>query len=183
MTTIHIQSEIPQITDAISWSDALAIVEAKQQKKIQTRRRRVARRLTRKTGKKGGVLFIVEQMNDEFPDYTWEQYEKDIKGMKPRQSAQKGKNRLKRYGRYPVMQRLLRQYHFDKDPEKLKQANDLRKKMTKPYKMMYRKGGEERLYQFPATYSYEIIKRLASLKWNNWKHLKEQVDEITRYCF
>ena len=100
------------------------------------RRMRKARRLYKKQ-----PVFAFEILKREYPEYTHEQFWDDLR-YRRRPKKKKGKSPLCRYGRYRRMQELGAQFEVTGKFEFAIQAMQLRKNMTKPYRVMVRVGGE-----------------------------------------
>ena len=96
------------------------------------RRLRRARYLTKKM-----PLFAFQVMQSEYQGYTYDQFLDDLRRRsKPKQK--KGRSPLIRYGRYQHLQKALADYHITGDIRFAIEAQQLRKRITKPYRVLYR---------------------------------------------
>lgn len=95
---------ITEQADRQAASQGVISLEVAMKRRIQ-RRRRVAKRLAKRA-----PLFAVEEMQREFPGYNLELFEADIsRKTKKGKSFRRPKTPLYRMGRYPLMQRALRE--------------------------------------------------------------------------
>ncbi|SOD17761.1 hypothetical protein [Pedobacter xixiisoli] len=94
------------------------------------RRMRRARRLHKQQ-----PLFAYEMMRTDYPGYPYELFLDDLRYRKPRKKRTR-KSGLCRYGRFNRMQSLISQYGWTGDIELARQANKLRERMTKPYRVL-----------------------------------------------
>lgn len=134
------------------------------------RRMRKARRLYRKE-----PVFAFATMLNTYPDYTHEQFLDDLRYRKP-PKRRKGKAVLLRYGRYQQMLRFLELYKRTENVEYAIQAQRLRSRMTKPYRVLARVCGETWEYNFDPTISLHEIERL-TIALSTCKTVKE-VDKM-----
>jgi hypothetical protein len=145
--------------------------------KTQSRRRRVAMRQLKRC-----PLFAVEFMQSEFPDYDESQFFMDIQRKGKKQATTKSaKNPLTKFGRYAEMTKSLNEYRFSGDTQHLAHAQRMRNNMSKPYQIWYKKAGVDVEYSFPAKYSYQLIKKLAALRYADEQDLDNQIKELTKY--
>lgn len=134
------------------------------------RRIRKARRLYRKE-----PVFAFQILCAEYPDYTHEQFLDDLRYRKPRKRKAK-KTTLTRYGRYMRMLHFLEKYRQTKNIEHAIQAQRLRKRMTKLYRVLLRLDGETLEYNFSPTISITKIEHL-TIELSTCK-TAEEADEI-----
>lgn len=104
-------------------------------------------------------LFAFETMRLDYPDYTQEQFWDDLRyRKKPRKK--KGKSSLMRFGRYRRMEKLDELYRTTENIEYALQSQTLRRRMTKPYRVLVRIGGQSIEYSFSPLIQIENIERL-----------------------
>lgn len=121
-----------------------------------TRRMRRARRLYRKQ-----PLFAYAILSGEYMEYSYEQFLDDLRyRTKPKRKEKK--TMLTRYGRYRRMAELLERYRNTGELEPAIQAQRLRKRMTKPYRVLVKINGESIEYGFEPTIAIAEIERLTS---------------------
>jgi len=89
----------------------------------------MARRLLKKQ-----PLFAYCLMREAYPDYTHEQFLDDLRYRRP-PKKRKGKNGIQKYGRYCRMEELLLRYRQDGNIAHALQAQKLRERMAKPYRV------------------------------------------------
>jgi hypothetical protein len=145
-------------------------------RKIERRRKRVAKRMYKKT-----PMFAIEFMQKEFPGYTIEQFEEDIAPGKYKPKKKKGKSQLKRQGRYPLMQKALSNYYFTGDVKYLQEAQKWREKMFLKFEVVFRLGKEQRILTFPSTTSVNFIQNLAKITFTSWEELDKILEKKLEY--
>jgi len=106
------------------------------------RRMRMARRLFKKQ-----PLFAYCMMLEAYPDYTHAQFLDDLRYRRPPKSR-KGKNGIQKYGRYCRMEELLHRYRQDGNIAHALQAQKLRERMAKPYRVRVTIGSYRLEYGF-----------------------------------
>lgn len=125
-------------------------------------------------------LFAVEFMKEEFKNYTYEQFESDIKGKKlPKKK--KGKSPMARQGRYLPMLKAISEYRQTGNLEFLYQAKRLRDRMFQPFLFEYRIGKECRRMQFPSTTSMRLMRELTQIQFSTWEELDKILEVKTRW--
>lgn len=105
------------------------------------RRMRTARRLY-----KVQPLFAYALMLELYPEYGQDEFWEDLRLRKP-SKKKKGKSFLVRYGRYSRMVAMLNRYEQTGNPEDALQVIRLQERMTKPYRVLVRVGGERIEYK------------------------------------
>lgn len=121
-----------------------------------TRRMRRVRRLYRQQ-----PLFAYEMLCREYVGYSYGQFLDDLRyRTKPKRKEKK--TTLTRYGRYRRMAELLERYRQTGELEFALQAQRLRKRMTKPYRVLVKISGESIEYGFEPTIAITEIERLTS---------------------
>jgi len=139
------------------------------------RRKRLAKRMAIRF-----PLFAVQFVSEEFPQYTHEEFEKDLQGKKfPKFKA--GKSQLKRQGRYPLMSRALTNYHVTKDQKYLEEAQILRNKLFSRYEVVFMVEGERIYLTFPSTQSVQFVESFMSLKYSSRDELEALIKEKMKY--
>lgn len=118
------------------------------------RRLRKARRLFKRF-----PLFAFEMMRETYPEYEYELFWDDLRRRTPKKKRKK-KSPLVRYGRYWRMDKLISQFRLTKNFELIEQANQLRRQITKPYRMVIRLKGMRKEYFFSPFISIERIEEL-----------------------
>ena len=96
---------------------------------IRNRRKRLARRLWKKQ-----PLFAFYELMDRYPGYSVDEFMSDLKPRRPKK-RKAGKSTLPRYGRYPEMMALLREYRETGDVAPAIRAQQLRVLITKPFRL------------------------------------------------
>jgi len=139
------------------------------------RRLRKARRLWKKQ-----PLFAYHMMQEQYPGYTFAEFQEDLR-LRSRKRKRKGKSGLCRYGRYQKIQQLLDEFHMTRDFDRIREADRLRRNITKPYRVMIRLEGETREFEFQAVVPVERIKALvqnarACKTWSEFEILKGRVE-------
>lgn len=160
--------------------DVQAIDLEKLRKMHIQRRRNHAKRLLKRF-----PLFGVEFMQERYDlkGYGWYDFLEDSKRRtKKRKGNRKKKSPLIRQGRYPLMQKALSQYRLTGEVEHLQKAQKLRNLLYYPWRIQYKLNGVAKDYFFPSTYSYILIKKLASIQFKNWKELEEKQEPMLRYA-
>lgn len=152
-----------------------------EQYKIRRERRRknVAKRMAAKY-----PLFAVEIMKDEhgFRDYNMEQFEKDIAGKRFTKYKRKGSEKyMKRFGKYELFKKAMLNFHQTNDSKFLIEAKKWKQNIHKKWKIEFRLNKDVKEYQFPATYSFSIIKQLMQYKFKSWEELDKYIDDICKY--
>lgn len=122
---------------------------------LNIRRLRRARYLTKKT-----PLFAFQIMQSEYEGYSYEQFLDDLRRRSKQKEKKKGRSPLVRYGRYQQMETALGSYHLTGDIEFAIEAQRLRKRMTKPYRILFRCGTETVEYSLSALIPIGSIARL-----------------------
>lgn len=121
-----------------------------------TRRMRKARRLYRRQ-----PVFAFPFLCTEYPDYTHEQFLDDLRyRTKPKRKNKK--TTLTRYGRYGRMVELLGLYRNTGNTEYAVQAQQLRKRMTKPYRVLVKINGKSWEYGVDATIPIREVEQLTA---------------------
>lgn len=138
--------------------------------------KRQARRLFRKY-----PLFALEFLSDKFEGYDSQKLASDLSGMKPKKKR-RSKDVLKRFGRYPVMQKHLKLYKNTGDLDHLFAAQRLRNVITKPYRIRYHLNGDDLFQCLPPTYSYDVVKDFASIKFKSFEELEEKIKAKMQYA-
>lgn len=170
--THHIVISAPYQED---YSDVISIGEY--DKKRQSRRKRVSRRMAKKY-----PLFALEFMKEEFPEMDYDTWEEDVITRKKSKSKRKSKSPMQRQGRYPLFQKAMNEYRFSKDLKDLEKAQQLRDRMFKDFLFVFTLGNEKKTYRLPSTASLGLVKRISSIKgYKTWEELEERWAEITRY--
>jgi len=144
-------------------------------KKRVKRRKRVARRLAKRF-----PLFAVEFAREEFPNYDYQQFEKDLEGARLGKKK-KGKSQLARQGRYPFMKKALAQYQITKDQKYLEEAQQWRQKMFLPFEVVFKLNGKREIYTFPSTTPVRLIEDLAKITFSSWEELEEKLEEKLKW--
>lgn len=123
------------------------------------RRMRMARRLFKKQ-----PLFAYSLMREAYPDYTHAQFWDDLRYRRP-PKKRKGKNGIQKYGRYCRMQELLLRYRQDGNIAHALQAQKLRERMAKPYRVRVTVGSYRLEYGFsplvPIAHIEHLVEMLA----------------------
>lgn len=127
-------------------------------------------------------LFAHQFIDELFGNYDIHQLDRDVAGMKPKKRKSKRKKVLSRYGRYAVMQKRLAQYQITNNLKYLREAQQLRNKLTEQYTIRYKLDGEEYDWVFPATYRYSTIVKLAQIKFNSYEELQDKIHHITKWA-
>lgn len=141
------------------------------------RRKRVAKRMAKRF-----PLFSVEFMQDEFPGYTYEEYEEDVKRKtKKSKSMRRAKSPMKRQGRWPLLQKALTQYQLTKEQKYLEEAQKWRNKLFLPFEFVARLKGETKVWTFPSETSVNIIQSLSTIKFETWEELDEKMNDKLKY--
>lgn len=149
------------------------------EQKYNNRRKRVARRFFRQS-----PLFALELMHDVYPDYTPEQFNKDLPLKK--RSSKKVKfvrsGRI-RFGRWDEIQNLVHQYKTTKDIAALFTAQKLLQRIAKPFIVYAKFDGKIFDYSFPPTTSLSFIKSVveAANKTQDKKFFEAWLKEKMRY--
>lgn len=120
------------------------------------RRMRKARRLYRQA-----PLFALVWMQAEYPGYTPEQLADDLR-RRTKPKPRSGKYNHYRWGRYRRMERLIAEYRHTRDEALIRQAAQLKRNMTKPYRVLYTIGREKWVKHFPPQIAIERIEQLVS---------------------
>ncbi len=122
---------------------------------INIRRMRKARRLFKKA-----PLFAYSYMKEGYPDYSYLQFLDDLRVRRPGKKKNV-KSPLARYGRYAAMREFLRLYEQSKEISYAIKAQELRKNMTKPYRLLIRYKNLSRELEFSLLIPYAQIKELS----------------------
>ncbi|WP_312351995.1 hypothetical protein [Sphingobacterium multivorum] len=120
------------------------------------RRMRKARRLFKKQ-----PLFAYSLMLEAYPDYTYLQFLDDLRYRRP-PKKRKGKSGIGRYGRYRRMEELLLKYRQEGNIAHALQAQKLRERMAKPYRVRVTIGLCRLEYGFSPLVPIETIEKLVS---------------------
>lgn len=123
---------------------------------VSIRRMRKARRLYKQM-----PLFAFEILREEYPNYTREQFLDDLR-YRTKAKRKKKKTTLTRYGRYARMVDLLHLYQQTGNNEYAIQAQRLRKRMTKPYRVRVKIGGQSWEYGVEATVPIHEVEQLTA---------------------
>jgi hypothetical protein len=118
------------------------------------RRLRKARRLFKQT-----PLFAFHLMKQDYPDYTNEQFVDDLR-RRSKTKQKKSKTTLCRYGRYNRFLSLTRQFQDSGDQRLAEQAMQLRRNMTKPYRVLVRCGRESREFSLSPLIPFRDVEEL-----------------------
>lgn len=167
--------EIIYVIPAENRTDVISFEQVR--KRRQQRRRRVSKRMIKRF-----PLFAAEFMRDEFPSITPQDIIDDVtRKTRYKPKKRKGRSQLARQGRYPLMQKALRDYWLTKDEKHLKEAQRLRNNLFKRFIIEYRLSGDIKRWTFPSTTSVALIKQMAALKFKTWEELDAQLKELLRY--
>lgn len=120
------------------------------------RRMRRARRLFKKQ-----PLFAFETMRSTYPDYTAEQFADDLR-YRTKPKKRKGKSSLARFGRYRRMEKLGELYRATQNSDYALQAQNLRRRMTQPYRILVRLEDGTMEYSFSSLIPIEKIELLTA---------------------
>lgn len=160
----------PAATQVISWAQA--------QKMSLARRRRVAKRLFKKQ-----PLFAVALMQQEFPGYTHQMLEEDIKPRsKSKKREKKKKTPMVRQGRYAAYRKALERYRNTGEESYLLEAKRLRERMYQRFEVEFRLKGrtDTMLYTYPSTTPMRFILALTQLKFTSWEDLAEKIAAVEK---
>lgn len=142
------------------------------------RRRRVAKRMAKRY-----PMMAVQFMQDEFPGYTYEEFEADI-SRKTRKGKRyrRPKSPLIRQGRYPLYADAMANYRRTKEQKYLIEAQHWRNRLFLPFELVFSLKGERRHYSYSSTTSIKVINQLAQIKgYTTWDELNEKIKELTKY--
>lgn len=120
------------------------------------RRMRKARRLFKKQ-----PLFAYAIMRQAYPDYSYEQFFDDLRYRRP-PKKRKGKSGIEKYGRYRRMEEYLHRYRQGGNIADAQQAQKLRERMAKPYRVMVTINSVRLEYGFSPLVPIETIEQLVS---------------------
>lgn len=143
--------------------------------KLSIRRKRKAKRLFRDV-----PLFAFNLLNDEIGNYSYDQFSIDITYRKPRKKR-KSRSPLVRYGRFKEIQKHLGNWYATKDPSYLLIAQQLRNRITQPYRMQIRVGQEFYEFTFDPTYSIDLIREINQIKFNSLEEFNAKKDSILKF--
>lgn len=116
------------------------------------RRLRKARRLW-----KQAPLLALQEMQIAYPDYTEAQFRDDLRIRRKPQSKKRVKSPLVRYGRHAQIPKLMAQYDATKDTEYVRQAMQLRKMITQPYRVLVKLDGRKVEFCYSPLTAYKTI--------------------------
>ncbi|MBZ4190817.1 MULTISPECIES: hypothetical protein [Bacteroidota] len=119
------------------------------------RRMRKARRLYKKE-----PLFAYDILSKEHPSYTPDDFWEDLR-YRTKPKRRKAKSPLIRYGRFRRMEQLNEMYRATENTDYALKAQQLRRNMTKPYRMLLKVEGKVWEYSFSALIRIEEIERLS----------------------
>jgi hypothetical protein len=148
---------------------------------LKIRRLRKARRLFKTT-----PLFAYTQMKAIYPDYTYEEFLDDLRPRRIRK-AKKKKSSLARFGRYLRIEQLKSQFRLTRNYECIIKAEQLRRNITKPYRVMVKLKENCMEYTFSPLIPIGRIEQLV-ISLNSCKSEQEvdqavnQFSETTRVC-
>lgn len=143
------------------------------EKRRVMRRRRVAKRMAKRC-----PMFAVELMQDEFPGYTYEEFEADIsRKSRKGKSIRHPKSPLKRQGRYPLFAKAMSNYHNTGELRYLEEAQRWRNRLFLDFEVVFTLGKERKRFRFPSTTSLSIIEDLGKLRFSTWDEWQEQYDK------
>lgn len=144
---------------------------------MRNRRKRKARRTWKQQ-----PLFAYNLLLNEFPGYSPENFERDLSISKGK-IKKSGKSPLARYGRYPVMMKLLAKWETSKEVSTGLEIVKFRRNMTKPYRLIAFFGKERWCFEYPATYTIATMAKLVSAAGSSKSldEFKEKEQGITRY--
>lgn len=158
--------------------DCQAISLEEYQKRRVMRRRRVAKRLYKKC-----PLFAVQEMQAEFPGYTYEMLIADLtRKTRKSRSKRKVKSPLKRQGRYPLYLKAMTNYHLTKDENYLAEAQRWRDRLYLNFRVEARLNGEVRVFEYPSTMSLDIIRRLGAIKFSSWEEMEQKKAQVLKWA-
>lgn len=171
MNHIVIQREVIAPVDV-----RVTTIEQYEKRRIM-RRRRVAKRLAKRF-----PMFAVEMMQNEFPGYTYEEFEADIsRKTKKGKSIRHVKSPLKRQGRYPLYAKAMAEYQITKDQKFLEEAQKWRNRLYLPFEVWFRLNGETKVVTLHSTTSLTIVEKLGQIKFSSWEQWQQQYDEIMKW--
>jgi len=144
---------------------------------MRNRRRRKAQRTWKQQ-----PLFAYNILLQDFPDYSPENFVGDLSASKSKVNKSK-KSFLVRYGRYPVMMKLLAKWEISKEVLIGLEIIKLRRNMTKPYRLVATFRKEKWCFEYPATYSITTMENLvaAAGESKSLEEFKEKEQSIIRY--
>jgi len=120
------------------------------------RRMRKARRLN-----KMQPLFAFNLLCTCYPGYTYELFLEDLRRRSRPKKKRKGKSPLLRYGRYSRMLKMKSHFLSTGNIQYAMKAEQLRRNLTKPYRLQVQVAGENWEYTFSALIEIEQIEQLA----------------------
>lgn len=120
------------------------------------RRLRKARRLY-----KQAPAFAFVWLLAEYPAYTYAEFLDDLR-RRSKKKHRKGKSSLPKYGRYGKMMALVEEYGQTKDYQSLLLANQLRRNMTKPYRLLIKLKNCEMEFSLSPFIKYDYVAMLSS---------------------
>lgn len=139
------------------------------------RRIRKARRLFKQV-----PLFAYSLLEAEIPGYTYACFLADLKTKKTRSKKKHSRAVLVRYGRFNQMNRLLEQYRDTGDISFALKAIQLRKVMTKPYRVIIQKNGTSLEFGLSPLIPYTIMEQLVK-ELSACKSLKEAETHFIKF--
>ena len=101
-------------------------------------------------------LLAFEEMRQQYSNYSYNQFLDDLRRRSARRKK-KIKTPLDRFGRYGEMKRLASLFQETGDVKAGIRANQLRKVLTKPYRVRIRIGGKTWEFTYPPTIAYKAI--------------------------
>ncbi len=105
-------------------------------------------------------LFAFAIMQFEIPGYAYTQFIDDLRIRKIKPKKTKISSPLKRYGRYAEMLRQLEAYKQTENVLFGLKAQQLRKDMTKPYRVIIQKNGKSHEYNLSPFVPYQTVSKL-----------------------
>ena len=123
---------------------------------FKIRRLRKARRLWNQV-----PLFALNTLQTDYPDYDEALLHEDIKRRTPKKKK-KGKNPLRKYGRFTKMQELMQLFEQTQDPAYYLKAMKIKEVMTKPYRVKFKITQQVVEYSFDPLIPYACIEDLVS---------------------
>ena len=144
----------------------------------RVRRLRKARRLY-----KAMPLFAYDILQKEYPGYSYEAFLQDIQPRKKKLRPKTHKSRRVRFGRYFEMQRMARRYNETQNPVYGLKANQLRKYLSKPYRVLISINNQVQEYSYPATISITLIQQLVTMAGScqDFTEYEQKEREVLRY--
>lgn len=138
------------------------------------RRMRKARRLFKKE-----PLFAYDILSREHPSYSLDDFWEDLR-YRTNPKRRKAKSPLTRFGRFRRMEQLNELYWATENADYALKAQQLRRNMTKPYRMLLKIEGKIWEYSFSALIRIEEMERL-SKELSGCKTLNEVETHIEQF--